>query len=237
MTPASDQAREGIAVLEEQDASLALLRAGVRLLRAQRFASEDLEPVLALLAPGLERLSKLVLGAVMNTDEQRWPTDQEWRAWGHQVTVLTAEVDAALAARRPHGGAPGWVGQLQERVQARRAVLDPLLAVIDAWAKATGRYENFAALTRRGAMPTHETPRGLWHDLTNNITNADYDRFKGLAGTQEDWNAAISDLHNLLADAVVAWVDVVVVGWNVGTVGPRFKQMQISDLTWPRPVS
>lgn len=110
--PASDggpnnRALMGFAVIAEQDACASLLRGGVRLLREQRFASTDLEAVLALLAPGLERLSKLALGTVLYETTGHWPTERGWKAgWGdqarrgHEVEALVRKVRETIEGRQ-----------------------------------------------------------------------------------------------------------------------------------------
>lgn len=242
MQAASNQALVGLAVVAEQDASASLLRGGVRLLREQRFAVTDLEPVLALLAPGLERLSKLVLGTVLYEKTRHWPTERGWRTgWGdqvrkgHEVEALVRKVRDTIDERHEHGGAPGWVRELAGRVDLCSDVTDPLLKTIDRWADAPGRYANFNALSRGGAPSDEASPHQLWTDLTAEIAIANPQRFQTLDGSPADWDAAMSDLHALLAESVVAWVDLVVTAWNVGRFGEYAKRLPISDVTWPRP--
>lgn len=174
MTAPGNQALMGLAVIPEQDASASLLRGGVRLLREQLVAVTDLEPALALLAPGLETLSKLVLGTVLYETNGRW-------------------------------------------------------------ADAPGRYANFNALSRGGAPSDDASPHQLWTDLTAEITNANPQRFQALDGFPAEWDAAMSDLHALLADSIVSWVDLVVTAWNVGRFGQYPMGLRISDATWPKP--
>lgn len=216
--------RQALALLSETDSTRYLLAYGIRTLRRSRLAEITREPMMTLLALGIEKILKSALGLIYLADHREWPPQKQFKdVWRHDLAAMASEVIPALRDRLDLGTHPIYVERLLDEVEQSAAVM-PILAALTRYG-VNGRFyylDELAEKPQEGPKPA-----ALW-ELAERAVRAD-DRdldarlTAALGGPMSDFDQLLYELEGRTADAVELLCRLIVMAGRQGLLGERGK--------------
>lgn len=91
----------GLALIAEMTSARNLLAYGLRVIRADTLTENDRDPILTMLAIGVEKLYKLTLGLAALDREGSWPDAAKAKAWGTNSSQCTRPSCRSCAVAPP----------------------------------------------------------------------------------------------------------------------------------------
>lgn len=150
------------ALSQELDGTFGLLRAGDRMLDGFGTVTLDSDPLLACLAPGVERLLKVVHGLAVLDESGQWPSKDEMsKRLRHRISGLDQLCRGHTRTRIARATHPAYVRGLLDDVD-RNATTTELMEVLTHYAS-SGRFHNLDTLA--DGPPQEPSPRQLWEAL------------------------------------------------------------------------
>ena len=227
-------------LLEEVSATRNLLTHGVKTIREAPGVDMAFHPILALLAPGVERLHKLTLGVCALEARGGWLTYKELKNYRHGIVGLHEDVLGQMELRTSNS--TSFVKEKVLQVQ-NDMVLPPLVKLLDKYAT-DGRYFDVDVLA--GKDPAIE-PRRMWGEVELSARQAP--TVKRALKALNEVPLSESSLRNRAVDVAVTaelaevaasverlWACIAVVGENgaYGVLGRKFGAMIRPDkMGWP----
>lgn len=210
-----------------EDATTALA-AGIGMVATPGWQARTGQPALQMIATGVEKLAKMTLATMRETDTGSFPDQKDMRAFGHNVGALvrtlathtdqraTREQTYVLGLQRGLAADPCW---------------PPLVEALDTAASATaGRYVHESALG--GTAPKGRLVHAIWQEL-DDIAIAELGLLAALAGPGS--RSALVKVRTRELATVVRWWHLVLRVWQHGLAGPIGRQFASEiSLQWVR---
>jgi hypothetical protein len=218
-------------LIHEQEASVSCLRHGLNILLDYRFAANDAEPLLVLLATGVEKLLKLTYGLMKETETGVWPTRQQMGSggWGHDVARLDANCRTLIRSGASRAACPHYIIGLVDKLNADPYV-NAWLATLTRYATA-GRFFNLDHLA--DAQQPAPSPRQLWDELLREVAGSDREPTPPIGSSLIDRDALVLRAIKRLTHTVWLWWETYNRAWVQGICGSQAKRL--SGLMAPPP--
>ena len=202
----------GLHLISEITTATQLLAVGLNQIVEPRWYAAEPASAFTCMSSGVERILKLTYGFVILDRGQSFPSDKELRQLGHDLAALDNIVRPALGASASTLD-KGYVANLLTAVSQ-----DPywpgVLATLNAWADASGRYRDLTILTGK---PAHaDRPTAMW-DATEGECLVDLDLMTAVGGP--DNRTALVEVRTRLALSVLKWWHAVFRSWTHGLLG------------------
>lgn len=208
-----------LALIFETGSVQSLLRRGVHQLLDLRYINADIDPVLTTLSIGVEKLMKLTWGLLEVAAGRSWPSKQDMQNQGHGVKSLNKLIDPPLGAAVDLPTQP-WVQGLRDGVNN-----DPYWALTLSALDSYGRSGRFHYLDQLAEQPQPwQSPRQDWDDLEQAIVNDRPELLTDLAGSNESWHRARTEINAVIAASIKAWWEMIFRFWIQGAASQFGKQ-------------
>jgi hypothetical protein len=202
----------GFAVINEVESATQLLASGLNQVIDPGWFVRESASAFTCLASGVERVMKLTYGLDVLNGSGAFPSEPELRKLGHNLVKLDGIVFPRLVGHATEAG-NAYVEQLLNDAQA-----DPywpgILAALNAWAAASGRYRDLDFLTGKTAVD--DPPWALWEETEQECVD-DLGLLSALAGPNN--RSALVVVRTRLAESVMKWWFAVYRSWLHGLVG------------------
>lgn len=208
------------ALVHELDGTFGLLRAADRALADFRVGVLDIDPLFALLAPGTERLLKIVHGLAVLDATGEWPSKSEMaERLRHRIVDLEQLCRVHVRTALPRATAPPYIGGLLKTVESDRT-LTAMLEALTRYAS-SGRFHNLDTLAE--SPPGQPPPRQLWKQLEQELIEQRPDLLAGL-GTVGGWETARAWMNQQCRVSLHDWQVLYVRAGMHGCFGDRGKR-------------
>lgn len=215
---------QSFAFLAEVTSTRNLLAYGARVVRGAPFVGTTQDPILTMLSIGLEKLYKLTLGLIALDDNGLWPSSEEMRKHGHNITRMQELVFLELSKRTV--GITPYVQSLLDRTQ-QDPVVAPLVAALDMYGR-SGRFFHLDLLGE--AQQSRESPFHYWQEAESAASCDECIQDARSAAIHDPMNSELWDRVRLMTNQRIAdsveglWEAIAACGRNhaLGEVGAQF---------------
>ena len=136
--------RQSRALLEESESVRNLLVHTVEAVRQMRYIHVDGDAVFTLGSIGVEKTMKVVLGCHALERTGSWPSKSALCSWGHDIEMLSSQLQKAIAEGLAQTTAPGYAQQLAEWLRENSTI--PLVFATLARYGRSGRFHHLDIL-------------------------------------------------------------------------------------------
>ncbi|GAA6526897.1 hypothetical protein [Intrasporangium sp. DVR] len=203
----------GLHLVNEITTATQLLAVGLNQIIEPNWYASEPATSFTCMASGVERILKLTFGLSASHQGQPFPSAKQLQKLGHDLIALEGFVHPPLTAKARALG-KGYVADLLADVGT-----DPywpgLLATLDSWASASGRYRDLTILT--GEKTHQDPPTALW-DATERACLQDLGLWAAIVGP--DNRAALVQARTRLALSILKWWHAIFRVWTHGLLGP-----------------
>lgn len=207
------------ALSDEVDAASTLLRHGLSILTAYRYATRDADAVFVCLAGGMEKLLKLTIGLSELDTTLSWPSKQVMQGkYGHNIVGLDQEVRRLVYNGQQRSTAPGYIAELLSAA-ADDSHLDIILRACGRYA-IRGRFYNLDMLA--DSPQPEPSPAQMWDELHHELLERRPDLLSKIASS-DSWEAGRIEINQLIVAAMKKWCELVVGAWKTGVIGQQAK--------------
>lgn len=208
-----------VALSYEIDAAANLLRRSLGMIHEFRSVGLDADPLLACLAIGVEKVTKLTLGLAAVEDNGSWPDKNTMQnQYGHRVAVLDRRCREYMARNVDRASAAPYIHQLLSNLQSD-ARIGLVLTTLDRYGT-VGRFYNLDALAE--APQADPPPRELWEHVERSVWKDNDAILARLGGPGFD--QARQEINTQIAASVEAWWDLYFRAWSNGVFGAHARQ-------------
>jgi hypothetical protein len=203
----------------EVDAAANLLARSVSLVREFRYVSLDADPLLACLAIGVEKVTKLTLGLASIEETGRWPDKSTMKGlFGHRVATLDRHCRDYVRDHLDRVPSAPYIRRLLASVETDD-LLALVMTVLDRYGT-QGRFYNLDALAETPQL--EPAPRELWEDVERAVWKGNDGRLAKPGGPR--FNEARLEINNRIADSIDGWWELYFRAWINGVMGPHARQ-------------
>ena len=189
-----------------------LLSEGLNSIISPRWNANEPAVAFTCLASGVERALKLTYGMDLHQRNVAFASQKELRSLGHDLLAVEAQVMAALKDAAAEVGAT-YAQQLLDAVAG-----DPywpcVLAALNAWAGAAGRYRDLTLLS--GEAVPGDSPASLWNEVELQCVQ-DLGLLSELSGPNS--RLRLVQVRTRLAESILKWWVAIWRSWTHGLLG------------------
>lgn len=191
------------------------LTAGISMIAAPGWRAPAAQPALSNISIGVEKLAKVTIGQMLETDTGAFPGGKGLKRFGHRIDELTSVLGDMVETRASRLG-KAYVLDLKHTLNA-----DPywpiLIEALDIAADAErGRYVHEVRLG--GGTPKGPSVQEVWARL-DEMAVADLGVLADLSGSGS--GEALVRVRHRAVMPVVQWWNLMVRTWQHGVAGPR----------------
>lgn len=203
----------GFSVINEIGAATQLLATGLNQIIDPGWECREPASAFTCLASGVERVTKLTYGLDTLNSGGSFPNEAELRKLGHDLVKLHDIVIPSLVTHATKAGNDYAVRLLRD------ATSDPywpgILASLNAWAAASGRYRDLDILA--GKTNVDDPPWALWDEAEHRCTE-DLKLLRALFEPNNHHSALLA-IRTRLAQSVLKWWFALYRSWRHGLLG------------------
>lgn len=202
----------GVHLISEITNATQLVAIGLNQVVHPDWSSSEPASAFTCLASGVERILKLTYGVDLLDRGAPFPNDKELRQLGHDLVGLEGTVTPQLIARARAKG-NNYVSELLTNADSDR-YWPGLLATLNAWAAASGRYRDLTILS--GGVAPVDAPGDAWED-TERACITDLGLWPDVAGPNN--RVALVQARTRLSRSLLMWWHAIFRTWTHGLLG------------------
>lgn len=191
--------QQTFALLAETQSVQNLMRDAVAAIGSLREPTIHSDAVFTLGSIGVEKLSKIMLGAAAIESDGAWPSKHTMMSWGHDIDGLVERLFATAEQNQPEAVATGYAAELIARV--RESTMLPLLfATLSRYGR-SGRfhYLDVLATDTRGEF---DPPADYWQELERETVRM-LGGYPG--GTPDEFERFLAGVSRTIANELEVW--------------------------------
>lgn len=206
----------GLHLVSEIATATQLLASGLNQVIAPTWYASEPAVAFTCISSGVERILKLTYGLGLRANGQSFPAAKTLQKLGHNLISLEELVLPSLIANAQSRG-NGYVAALLADVTTDPYWPD-LLAALNAWAAATGRYRDLTILT--GERVHEDAPTAQWNAVELRCLS-DLGLLLAVAGPEN--RVALVEARTRLAVSILNWWHAIFRAWTHGLVGEEHR--------------